>query len=275
MASVRLLTQELRRCGIITKRQILTNGRLRGGGSFSVGALHHLLRNRFYIGEVCYRGGVYPGEHPPILDWALFEQVQQKLANQAVERKVKRSESPALLTGLIFDDRGNRMTPSHANKRGVRYRYYVSQALLQGRTAETGSVGRVSAIDIEEVVLKGLYEFLAQRSLVRGRNTRGQQREHLERNGINIRQHIDRAEAGWPTDYTIVEASTSAGGRQMVEDHVERVIVRQDQIDLIVLAESMSSDLNSRDNVGTKKILASPDAMADLTDKVHRMHRSH
>jgi hypothetical protein len=28
---------------------------------------------------------------------------------------------------------GNRMSPSHTNKRGARYRYYVSQAVLQRR----------------------------------------------------------------------------------------------------------------------------------------------
>jgi hypothetical protein len=39
----------------------------------------------------------------------------------------------ALMAGRLFDDRGNRMSPTHANKRGVRYRYYVSHALLQNR----------------------------------------------------------------------------------------------------------------------------------------------
>jgi hypothetical protein len=40
---------------------------------------------------------------------------------------------PAFLAGRIFDDRGNRMSSTHSNKRGVRYRYYVSHALLQNR----------------------------------------------------------------------------------------------------------------------------------------------
>ena len=47
----------------------------------------------------------------------------------------------ALLIGRIFDDVGNRMTPSHSNKRGIRYRYYVSHVpLIQGRKREAGSV---------------------------------------------------------------------------------------------------------------------------------------
>ena len=57
-----------------------------------------------------------------------------------------------MLTGKIFDDRDNLMAPSHANKKGVRYRYYVSRALLEGRKGEVGSVTRVSAPDIEALV---------------------------------------------------------------------------------------------------------------------------
>lgn len=60
--------------------------------------------------------------------------------------------SPAILAGRIFDDRGNRMTPTHTNKRGVRYRYYVSHALMQKRAHEAGSVSRVPAPEIESLV---------------------------------------------------------------------------------------------------------------------------
>jgi site-specific DNA recombinase len=86
---------------------------------------------------------VHRGEHQPILTRALFESVQEKLAANAVARQVRLRGSAALLTGRLFDDRGNRMSPTHANKKGARYRYYVSQALLQNRKAEAGSVAGV------------------------------------------------------------------------------------------------------------------------------------
>ena len=105
-----------------------------------MGALAHLLKNRFYIGEVVYRGDVYRGEHEPILERTLFEAVQGKLAAQAVARRCRLRGSPALLTGRIFDACGNCMSPTHANKRGVRYRYYVSQAVLQNKPQAPGSV---------------------------------------------------------------------------------------------------------------------------------------
>jgi site-specific DNA recombinase len=56
----------------------------------------------------------------------------------------------------MFDDRNNPMTPTHANKQGVRYRYYVTHALLQGRKGQAGSVARVSASDVEQLVIGAL-----------------------------------------------------------------------------------------------------------------------
>jgi hypothetical protein len=65
-----------------------------------------------------------------------------------------------LLTGRIFDDRGNRMSPSHTRKAGRRYRYYLSTALLQGRADEAGSVARVPAPEIEAMVVDALRKHL-------------------------------------------------------------------------------------------------------------------
>jgi len=156
VGSIRALVQDLDDRGIRTKRQVGGNGQTRGGIRFGVGPLAHLLRNRFYIGEVVYRGKVHSGEHQAIVDQALFEAVQTKLAASAVARQLRLKGSPAILAGRIFDDRGNRMTPTHTNKRGARYRYYVSHALLQKRKDKAGSVPRVPAPEIESVVLNAL-----------------------------------------------------------------------------------------------------------------------
>jgi site-specific DNA recombinase len=84
--SLRALAQDLDREGIRSKPRRLSDGRTVGGGRFGVGALAYLLKNRFYIGEVVYRGHVHRGEHEAILDPALFEAVQGRLAAQAVAR---------------------------------------------------------------------------------------------------------------------------------------------------------------------------------------------
>jgi DNA invertase Pin-like site-specific DNA recombinase len=136
LGSVRALAEDIDRRGIRSKPRRLSDGRTIGGGRFGVGALAHLLKNRFYTGEVVYRGNVHRGKHEPVLDSALFLAVQDKLAAQAVARRCRLRGSPALLTGRIFDECGNRMSPTHANKGGVRYRYYASQAVLQKKNDE-------------------------------------------------------------------------------------------------------------------------------------------
>jgi len=161
LGSLSALVTELDRRGIRTKVNSRRDSRVRGGIRFGVGSLAHLLKNRFYIGEVVYRGEVYRGEHEAILERTLFEAVQAKLAANTVARQVQIKGSPAILTGRIFDDRGNRMSPTHSNKRGVRYRYYVSHMLLQNRRREAGSVPRVPAPEIEALVLDGIRKHLA------------------------------------------------------------------------------------------------------------------
>ena len=149
LGSMGALLTELDRRGIRTKVNHRRNGQKSGGIRFGVGSLAHLLKNRFYVGEVIYRGEVHRGEHEPILTRDLFEAVQAKRATNAVARQVTLRGSVALLAGRLFDDRGNRMSPTHANKRGVRYRYYVSHAILQNRKTEAGSIARVPAPEIE------------------------------------------------------------------------------------------------------------------------------
>jgi len=193
VGSVRALAEELDRKGIRSKPRRLSNGRTIGGGRFGVGALAHLLKNRFYIGEVVYRGEVHRGEHEPILEPALFEAVQGKLAAQAVARRSRLRGSPALLTGRLFDERGNRMSASHSNKGGARYRYYVSPAVLQRKPQAVGSIGRVPAAETETLVVTAL------------------------------RNHLNASRAGeqLPDD-----------GRELLERHLERVTLTANHLEL-------------------------------------------
>src|ERR1700745_2306280 len=142
LGSLNLLMADLRERGIVTKVRSLKTGRTVGGIPFTRGPLAHFLRNRFYIGEVAFKGEVLPGEQPAILDRDLFDAVQAKLNDQRNNQTVTRGKSDALLIGRIYDDRGNRMTPSHARKGGTKYRYYLSSPLLHGQPGRAGSVRR-------------------------------------------------------------------------------------------------------------------------------------
>jgi site-specific DNA recombinase len=158
LSGVNELVRDLKQRNLRTKAKLLADGATRGDIPFQRGTLFYLLRNRFYIGEVKYKGDILPGEQPPIMERALFDAVQQKLTDQWTNRTRTRNPSEHLLTGLLFDDAGHRMVPTHATKAGIRYRYYVSLPCLHGeaRTASVGSVPRVPATDIEDIVVKSL-----------------------------------------------------------------------------------------------------------------------
>jgi DNA invertase Pin-like site-specific DNA recombinase len=160
LGSLNLLMVELRKQGIVSKTRTLKSGKTVGGIPFTRGPLAHLLRNRFYIGEVVFKGEILRGEQPAILDRELFDAVQGRLDRQARSQTARQSRSEALLMGRIFDDAGNRMTPTHARKQGVKYRYYLSSALLNGRADRAGSVARVPAGEVETVVVRSVREHL-------------------------------------------------------------------------------------------------------------------
>jgi site-specific DNA recombinase len=162
LGAVNALVRDLRERNIRTKERLLATGATRGGVLFGRGSLFYLLRNRFYIGEVKYKDEILPGEQPPIMDRALFDAVQQRLSDQWTNRTTMRNASNHLLTGLLFDDAGHRMVPTHATKAGVRYRYYVSLPHLYGesKTAPVGSVSRIPAAEIEDVIIKSINKHL-------------------------------------------------------------------------------------------------------------------
>jgi site-specific DNA recombinase len=163
LGSVNELLRDLKERDIRTKSRLLSTGATRGGISFGRGALYYVLSNHFYIGEVKYKNEILPGEQPPIMDRALFEAVRQKSLAQWSHRTVVRNKSDHLLAGLLFDDAGHRMIPTHATKAGTRYRYYASTPVLHGeaKTASAGSISRVPAADIEDTIVKSLEAHLA------------------------------------------------------------------------------------------------------------------
>jgi DNA invertase Pin-like site-specific DNA recombinase len=208
LGSLNLLMADLRKRGIVTKVRTLKTGETAGGIPFTRGPLAHLLRNRFYIGEVAFKGEVLAGEQPAIVDRALFDAVQAKLTEQVNNHKASRTNSEALLLGRIFDDRGHRMTPSHARRRGIKYRYYISSALLQGRPKQAGTVSRIPANEVEALVVK----------VVRG---------HLQEpaeitDAILIHKHVFRIEVR--PDYLAIELADTKTAKSKRKQRAPNVI---------------------------------------------------
>jgi site-specific DNA recombinase len=205
LGGVNELLRDLRDRNIRTKARLLSTGATRGGIPFGRGALYYLLSNHFYIGEVKYKNEILRGEQPTIMDRALFEAVRQKSLDQWSHRTIVRNKSDHLLTGLLFDDAGHRMVPTHATKAGIRYRYYISTPVLHGeaKTASAGSVSRVPASDIEDTVVQSLKEhFVTKQDSSTTSAVRLGDRDDLAQLVAGIVVHRDRLIVRFNSDHT-------------------------------------------------------------------------
>ena len=183
LGSIPELKRSLDRDGIVSKRRVFADGRTAGGVAISRGALHQILHNRLYRGEIAHRGDIHQGNHEAILPQDLWDAVQAKLASQS-QRPQGRPNShredgggidsgsgsscpgangspsrpAALLAGIAFDEAGNRLTPSHTSKKGRRYHYYVSAPLVRGEPSINGI--RVPAGDLDRLVVDAVGKHL-------------------------------------------------------------------------------------------------------------------
>jgi hypothetical protein len=124
-------------------------------------SLYLMLQNRIYRGEIVHKEQSYPGEHPPIIDQPLWDAVQAQLARNAAQHNSgARTRQPSLFAGMLFDGDGNPMTPSHAVKKGTRYRYYVSGPLITKDQTERFAGLRIAAAEIEQLVTRRVRQWL-------------------------------------------------------------------------------------------------------------------
>ena len=163
LGSVHAVMVELEAADIRSKRRTTKAGVEKGGVTMDRGAVFHILHNRIYVGEITHKGASYPGQHPAILDRELFDAAQAMLAENDQKTRApgeaRRAHKGAPLKGLIFDSAGNRMTPLKATRLGKPiYRYYISSPLQVGRRGGVGSLPRISAPLIEELIAQRLQE---------------------------------------------------------------------------------------------------------------------
>src|SRR3981081_3428210 len=189
LGGVNGLVRDLGEKDVRTKIRLRITGAPHGGIPLERGSLFYLLRNRFYIGEVKYKGEILPGEQPAIMDRQLFDAVQQKLTHQWSHRNHAKPKPDHLLTGLLYDDAGHRMIPTHATKAGIRYRYYVSLPHLkaESKTVSVGSVSRIPATDIEDVIVKSMNE-----QLVAQHGQPSSSSAHADHRGVIIAEQVVR-----------------------------------------------------------------------------------
>ncbi len=160
LGTVKRLVAEAGRLGLVTKRREFAGGRCLGGQPFARGHLYQLLANPIYVGDIPHKGAVYPGQHKGIVDREVFEAVLHLLRANATKRtSTTNAKAPSLLAGLVHDETGDRLCPTHASKKGRRYRYYISRRLMIGSAScEDGC--RLPAKELDQTVIRTLSEFL-------------------------------------------------------------------------------------------------------------------
>ncbi|MEO0550471.1 MAG: recombinase family protein [Pseudomonadota bacterium] len=139
--------------GYRTKHQVFKSGRIHGGVSFSRGRLYHLLSNPIYIGKVRHKDESYDGLHDAIVTQELWDRVQTRLSDNKVARASgSNAAHPSALAGKVSDENGVPLTPSHTNKKGRRYRYYISKHFVT-ESGEQKPGWRLPAAELEAAVL--------------------------------------------------------------------------------------------------------------------------
>lgn len=133
-----------------SRRRERAGGRISGGTHFDRGHLQHILSNPVYAGRIRHKKQVYEGRHPAIIDPAVWEKVQDMLqSGAAVARGSRHKATRSSLAGKLFDETGDRLTPSHSRKNGKRLRYYISRRLVKDRSRKHPDAWRLSADQVE------------------------------------------------------------------------------------------------------------------------------
>ena len=199
LKSVRALKEDLNQKGIKSKVRVYQDGTRTGGYAFSRGTLYTLLSNPVYVGEIKHKDLRHSGLQEPILDRDLWDAVQLQLRNQrSSHRKHQTRVASSPLLGKLFDDKGEKLTPSHALKDGRRYRYYISNNLVTGTAEKPG--WRLPAAQIEKIVATEAATLLADHS--------------------NIGTALEKA--GLPTDQISAAFNTADDYRKQLSSEAER-----------------------------------------------------
>ncbi len=235
LGSVTMLSNELRSEGITTKSWTTLKDKTRVGKLVDKGWLYKLFKNPVFVGIAAHKGKHYPGEHAPIIERALWDQVQAILSQGTPQKRgaqVRPSRGPALLKGLLFADDGNAMTPSTTSKGNKVYVYYVNTASIKiGKDA--CKLARVPGADIDAAVVAKVRKVLQSPEIVA--QTVREAKSLDDR--INERQAIKSLasiEAVW-------ERLIPAEQGRIIRLLVEKVVVRPNNLDITLKSNGMKS----------------------------------
>jgi len=185
LGSATLLVKELRLDGVTSKSWVTQSGRVRKGKPIDKSLIYKMLNNRIYLGEIKHKEQWYKGEHPPIIDKALWDEAQAILeTNWRKRANAIRGKVPFLLKGLVFGSDGRAMSPYHTkNRYGRRYRYYQPQRDAKEHAGASG-LPRLPAADLESAVMEQIRAILRSPQMV----------EEAARRAVRLDPTLDEAQ---------------------------------------------------------------------------------
>ena len=167
LGSVRAVAERAEDLGYRTRPRLFATGASTGGTPFSRGHIYQILTNPLYAGRIRHHEKIYDGQHPAIIDPATWDELQNRLAAEAARTRGRSNvaeRSP--LVGKLFDETGDRLTPSHSRKNGKRLRYYISRRLVTERREKHTDAWRLPARDLENGIARVLRDHLHKPAVV-------------------------------------------------------------------------------------------------------------
>jgi site-specific DNA recombinase len=239
LGSALLLIRELNAQGHRTKSWTTQAGTFREGRPFDKGTLYKILRNPVYIGLATHKGQSYPGEHEPIIDRAIWDRVHEVLATNAKRRgNEARARTPAPLRGLMRCTHcSSAMTPTHTQRRGRLYRYYICLGASR-RGHDTCPVRSIAAADVERLMLGQVRRLLASPEVV-ARTITAVRRENGAHEAAVLEEHevveaLGALEPVWDELYPAEQA-------RILRLLIERIDVAPDGISVTLHAAGIRS----------------------------------
>ncbi len=149
--------------GLRSRQRVTVAGKQTGGVAFDRGHIHHLLTNPIYAGSIRHKLTIHDGQHDAIIDPDRWDRIQEQLQDGAAKgRARKTAKQRSLLCGKLFDESGDRLTPSYTKTRaGVRLRYYVSHRLIKNSGEANKDGWRLPAEELEQKVAQVLRQHIA------------------------------------------------------------------------------------------------------------------
>jgi site-specific DNA recombinase len=240
LGNVRLLAAAFEREGIKVPVRTANTGRIFGGGSFMRGQLYTILNNPIYIGKIRHKSAqgekLYDGNHPAIIDPDLWERVQTRLTEGTRGTSDPKAASPqiSLLAGKLFDEAGAPLVATHACKKNIRYRYYVSRSLQHGGDASAFRGLRIPAREIEPLVINCAAQALGDPLALLG-----------QMGCVLPTGHDTLATIAAATDLASqLKASDPARVQASLADLVTRIAVRPDQLHIMLNHSTLASLFN-------------------------------